>query len=115
MFIPQEYWDPDGKKKLFIHLQKLCTFLQIEQDYEKDQRQHILYSFKKSLKRNMVTIMAKILENPKYIELSLQYTHSYIKKTLQQFIEGKFLFRNYITQRPSTHNPTEYEIDEVMY
>jgi len=115
LFIPYESWTTEEKNKLFIHLQKLCTFLQMEQDYEKEQKQRILYSFKKSLKRNMVTIMSKILENPRYIELSLQYTPSHIKESLQQFIEGKFLFRNYITRRPPMHNPAEYVIDEIMY
>jgi hypothetical protein len=59
--------------------------------------------------------MAKILNNPNFIDLNLTVTfddtNEHLRNRLKEYLAGSFLFSDYILSIPESHNPDEY-IDE---
>lgn len=110
--IPKEHWvAEEAKKQLFHSLQLLLNMLNIEQTYLKN-LDKILYSFKKAIKRNIVTIMATVLDSPEFIDLNLLYTSKHIKDVLKMYVQGRFDFSCYITSESENHEPAELLSDE---
>ncbi len=111
LYVPHEYWSSGKKSILFQHLQTLLSLLHIEQIY-KGQQDKILYSFKKALKRNIVSVMAKMLNSQEFVDLNLFVTPEYVKRILKQYVNGAFSFSDYILSISENHNPDEYTPDE---
>ncbi|MGD0280988.1 MAG: RNA-directed DNA polymerase [Dissulfurispiraceae bacterium] len=112
--IPKEHWAPEKDQiRLFQSLQLLLNMLNIEQTYLKN-TEKILYSFKKAIKRNIVTIMATILNSTEFIDLNLVYTSQHVKDILKMYVKGEFEFSGYITSESVNHMPAEFLSDEEV-
>lgn len=118
LHIPYDHWTANEKSVLFQHLQTLLSVIHVEQIY-KHKNDRIIYSFKKSLKINIVTIMAKILDSPAFIDLNLTATiddtHEHTRNKLKEYVEGLFSFADYILSIPESHNPDEYIDEGLIY
>lgn len=115
LHISDIHWTTEKKSRLFQHLQTLFSAIHIEQIY-KNKKDRIIYSFKRSLKINIVTIMAKILNSLDFIDLNLTATlddiHEHTLNKLKEYVAGAFSFSDYILSIPESHNPDEYDNEE---